>query len=275
MIGITSPAAWRLCFQLNRSACAGRDIRHHIGEVHTTPGLSMHLLLLESGRKFFQTAECAALSIVAHGVLIWSALSLNVDGWRIPVTEREARVLFLLPPDRVDSRDRQSEIFQLGKLGGGPEDGGYLLNPDPGWERHRIARGSRGKLKGSGARGRLPFGPPSPYVPDTAFSILEVDETVERYASSAAPIYPKDLLATGTQGDVEATYVVDTAGQVDTTTVHVMSSDDPRFTASVMTALGGMRFRPAKRSGHVVRQLVQQKFRFRIMPGGDLSRSES
>jgi TonB family protein len=235
----------------------------------------MHLLLLESGRKFLQTAECAALSILAHGLLIWSALSLNVDGWRIPVTEREARVFFLLPPDRVDVRDRQSEVFQLGKLGGGPQDGGFLLNPDPGLERQRIARGSRGKLKGSGARGQLPFGPASPYVPDTAFSVLQVDETVERYESSAAPIYPKDLLATGTQGDVEATYVVDTAGQVDTTTVHVMSSDDPRFTASVMTALGGMRFRPAKRSGHVVRQLVQQMFRFRIMPAADLSQSGS
>jgi len=101
----------------------------------------MHLLLLESGRKFLQTAECAALSILAHGLLIWSALSLNVDGWRIPVTEREARVFFLLPPDRVDVRDRQSEVFQLGKLGGGPQDGGFLLNPDPGLERQRIARG--------------------------------------------------------------------------------------------------------------------------------------
>ena len=96
--------------------------------------------------------------------------------------------------------------------------------------------------------------------------MLQVDETVERYESSAAPIYPKDLLATQTQGDVEATYVVDTVGQVDTTTIHVMYSDDPRFTASVVTALGEMRFRPAKRSGRTVRQLVQQKFRFRIVP---------
>jgi hypothetical protein len=51
---------------------------------------------------------------------------------------------------------------------------------------------------------------------------------------------------------------------VDTTTIQVVSSDDPRFTESVRTALAQMLFRPAKRAGRTVRQLVQQQFRFRI-----------
>ena len=38
------------------------------------------------------------------------------------------------------------------------------------------------------------------------------------------------------------------------------------MSSSVPTALGGMRFRPAKRAGKVVRQLVQQKFSFKIVP---------
>jgi hypothetical protein len=45
-----------------------------------------------------------------------------------------------------------------------------------------------------------------------------------------------------------------------------MSSDDERFTESVRQALGAMRFRPAKRQGKPVRQLVEQKFHFRIQP---------
>jgi hypothetical protein len=60
--------------------------------------------------------------------------------------------------------------------------------------------------------------------------------------------------------------VVDTTGWVDTTTIQVVQSDDPRFTQSVRTALGGMRFRPARRAGKPVRQLVEQRFRFRIAP---------
>jgi TonB family protein len=103
-------------------------------------------------------------------------------------------------------------------------------------------------------------------VPDTAFSVLDVDETVERYDGSAAPVYPRDLLALGAEGAVDAIYVVDTTGRVDTTTIQVVESDDPRFTESVRAALGGMRFRPARRDGKAVRQLVEQSFRFRIAP---------
>ena len=65
---------------------------------------------------------------------------------------------------------------------------------------------------------------------------------------------------------VQAIYVVDTTGRVDTTTIQVILSDDPRFTASVRTALEDMLFSPAKRAGRTVRQQVQQQFRFRIMP---------
>jgi hypothetical protein len=57
---------------------------------------------------------------------------------------------------------------------------------------------------------------------------------------------------------------------VDTTTIEVVQSDDPRFTASVRTALGEMRFRPAKRAGKPVRQLVEQKFRFKLVPPSEL-----
>jgi len=230
----------------------------------------MRPTLLESGRNFFQSAECAFGSILAHAVLVWFAVGLTGGGTRIPTDEREARVFFLLPPDRVDVRPRQTEIFQYGKLGGDLEDGKHLLKPDGGWLSLAPAHSARGRRARTGARGQLPFGPPSRFIPDTAFSVLEVDEMVERYESSAAPIYPRELAAIGAQGMVQAIYVVDTSGLVDTITIRVVRSDDPRFTASVRAALGQMRFRPAKRAGKTARQLVEQKFRFRIVPASDL-----
>jgi TonB family protein len=226
----------------------------------------MRLILVESGRSFFQTSECALLSILAHGLLVWSAVSLTTDGRRLPTDQREARVFYLLPPDRVDVRDRQMEVLQWGKLGRDLQDGRYLLKPDGGLVRSQLAHGARGKRHRSGARGQLPFGPAPLYVPDTVFSVIQVDRIVERYPSSAAPVYPEELLASGTEGMVQATYVVDTLGQVDTTTIHVVYSDDPRFTASVVTSLGAARFSPALRQGRHVRQLVEQKFRFKIRP---------
>jgi TonB family protein len=226
----------------------------------------MRLTLLESDRSFFQTAECALISILAHAGVVWFALDTTVGGWQLPTDEREARVFFLLPPDRVNERARQSQNLQWGKLGGDLEDGKYLTNPDQaGFIRER-AYGARERGRRTGARGELPFGPPPQFIPDSVFSVLEVDQMVERYESSAAPIYPRELIAIGVEGSVQATYIVDTTGLVDTTTVEVLRSDDPRFTESVRTALAGMRFRPAKRGRKPVRQLVEQRFRFQIQP---------
>jgi hypothetical protein len=235
----------------------------------------MHLTLHESHRSFFQTAECVMISILAHTGLVWFALGGISGGRQLPSNEREARVFFLLPPDRVDVRSRQTDIIQWGKLGSDIEDGKDLTKPDEGLLLKERAYGARKRGRQSGARGELPFGPVPPFIPDTVFSVLQVDETAERFPSSAAPVYPRDLLAIGAEGYVQAIYIVDSTGMVDTTTVEVVWSDDPRFTESVRSALGLMRFRPARREGKSVRQLVEQKFRFRIVPPEIVSKQVS
>jgi hypothetical protein len=222
--------------------------------------------LLESNRHFFHRSDSALASLLAHACVVFFLAGITHGGRQLPKDEEEARVFFLLPPDRVDVRSRQTEIIQLGKLGGDLEDGKWLTNPREGPVIRERNYGARKRGKQSGARGALPFGPVAPFVPDTVFSVIEVDEIVQRYEESAAPVYPRDLLATGTEGRVQAIYVVDSTGQVDTTTIQVILSDDPRFTESVRNALGLMRFRPAKRAGRHVRQLVKQQFRFQIVP---------
>jgi hypothetical protein len=235
----------------------------------------MRPTLLESDRSFLKPAECAFASILAHVWLVWFAVGLTQGGRQIPTDEREARVFFLLPPDRVDVRVRQTETIQWGKLGGDFEDGMHLTQPGEGRRIREPAYGARRWGERSGARGELPFGPQLPFVPDTVFSVLEVDEMVERYEGSAAPVYPRDLLAMGAEGLVQAIYVVDTTGWVDTTTIQVVRSDDSRFTQSVLTALGLMRFRPAKLGGKTVRQAVEQQFRFRIIPAAQVAEQTS
>jgi TonB family protein len=225
----------------------------------------MRLTLLESHRSFLQAAECAFASVAAHAGVALVAVAITTGGPQLPDDEREARVFFLLPPDRVDVRARQTDILQWGRPGGDLQDG-KLLRASEGTQVRVEAFGARARGERSGARGELPFGPVPYLVPDTVFSVLEVDKMVERYDGSAAPAYPPDLLAMGTEGSVLTQYVVDTTGRVDTTTIEVMSSDDQRFTASVRAALAGMRFRPARHAGQPVRQLVEQQFRFRIQP---------
>src|SRR5215210_8505290 len=129
----------------------------------------MRLTLVQSGRNFFQSAECTFASALAHLFVVWFAVGLTSGGRQMPADEREARVFFLLPPDRVDVRERQSEILQWGKLGGDLLDGKHLLKPDGAWDRRALGHGTRGKWNRSGARGQVPFGPVSRLVPDTAF----------------------------------------------------------------------------------------------------------
>jgi TonB family protein len=235
----------------------------------------MRLTLLESDRSFLQSAECATLAIVVHAGLIFFAVSATEGGRQLPTDQREARVFFLLPPDRVDVRAHQSEIVRFARPGLDLQDGKELSGPGEGWQIRERAYGARKRGGRTGAKAVLAFGPVPRLVPDTAFSVLEVDKMVERYESSAAPIYPPELIAIGMEGLVQARYIVDTTGHVDTTTVRVMRSDDPRFSESVRNALGQARFHPAIRAGKPVRQLVEQQFRFKIQPAEQVAKQVS
>jgi protein TonB len=126
----------------------------------------------------------------------------------------------------------------------------------------------------SSALGLVPFGQAARPT-DSVFTMLEVERIAERYEGSAAPIYPPKLSALGKEGRVVATFVVDTTGRVEMTSVQVVASDDPEFSESVRTALGEMQFRPATRGGRPVRQLVEQRFNFRIAPAEQVIRQLS
>ena len=226
----------------------------------------MPCTLLESNRTFHRTVGGSLASLLAHGAVIGGAVALTAGDPQLPRDEREARVFFLLPPDHEVVRPHQMEAFHFGKPGVDFQDGTDLTRPGPGIRVAPQDWSARGREKGSGARGVTPFGPVSQLRYDSVFSVLDVDRMVERYEWSAAPAYPPKLAALGKAGVVRALYVVDTLGTVDSTSIRVVYSDDPDFTASVIVALGGMRFRPARKGGRAVRQEVQQQFRFRLDP---------
>jgi TonB family protein len=99
---------------------------------------------------------------------------------------------------------------------------------------------------------------------DNAFSVLEVDSAVVYDPTSAAPEYPRHLMAQGIEGFASVRYVVDSTGLVDTTTYRVLTTTHGDFAVAVRRALPLMHFRPAMQSGQRVRQLVEQTFRFRM-----------
>jgi len=97
----------------------------------------MRLTLLESDRSFFRSAEYATVSIVTHVGVVWLVLTTSTGTFRLPTTEREAKVLFLLPPDPVDATKRQTEIFIPERPGSGLDQAGQL--PTEGEGRRLVA----------------------------------------------------------------------------------------------------------------------------------------
>jgi protein TonB len=83
--------------------------------------------------------------------------------------------------------------------------------------------------------------------------------------NSATPQYPDILRQASVEGDVLATFVVDTTGRADVSTFKVLRSTHDLFTTAVRQALPRMRFIPAEVGGRKVKQLVQQPFTFAIV----------
>ena len=97
-----------------------------------------------------------------------------------------------------------------------------------------------------------------------AFSIIDVDSAAERDPLSAAPLYPKEMLARNIEGSATMRFVIDSTGLIDLGTIAVMASTHDDFVKAVKDAMPRMRFRPAQRGSTAVRQLVEQPFKFEI-----------
>lgn len=200
-------------------------------------------------------------AIVSFGVHL--ALSVQLVFGRPSVDEGgdplEQLVVFLVPPDReVGIQSAGRGLDWSGVVG----DGGATDEPLPQQDSPETT---------------IPLGPAGDPVPaepeapaaqpseETALTEIEVDSAVVRDPTSAAPVYPADLLAKNVEGTTFVNYVVDTTGQVDTTTVQVIRTSHAEFAQSVRNALAQMKFRPAMQSSRRVRQWVQQNFAFKIV----------
>ena len=171
-------------------------------------------------------------------------------------------VLMLYAPDRrpIVPRDLQMPLgAPLGSSDVPSEWGDRALGSRP-------TEGLRPKAERLGAAplpGLLPSGPVQ-LAFDSVYSVLAVDSQVVRDPETVAPRYPTSLLEAGVQGIVVVEFVVDSTGRVDLSTVQVLNSSHPEFTAAVEAALAEMKFRPAWRAFRHVRQLVQQRFSFEL-----------
>jgi TonB family protein len=175
-------------------------------------------------------------------------------------------VVFLVPPDKTEGEEPGpgAAFWNSATADAGRGHTGAEATGD---DQRLAARGSIPTLQASDLTAS-----DRPLPGDNALTVLEVDSAVVREPESAAPDYPAHLLARGIEGFASVRYVVDSTGLVDTLTYRVIQATAPDFAVEVRRVLPAMHFRPALQGGRRVRQLVEQTFRFRIVPTDTIPR---
>ena len=93
-----------------------------------------------------------------------------------------------------------------------------------------------------------------------------VDRAVVPLAGNRQPDYPAILRSAGVQGEVLVRFVVDTNGRVETPSVRIISATHALFGDAVKRWLSRNRYAPAEVAGEKVRQMVEQRVGFALIP---------
>jgi TonB family protein len=204
------------------------------------------------------------LSFVAHVLLVGAAVRGTAINARELAESIAQRVAYLPPPDRRGARENLVERLEYVEIGGG-----ISTALDRSAREAQLQGGPRPEPRAGGDAGtslKPQEASVADPVPDSVYSVLEVEERAARTMGSAAPAYPPELMKDGVQGSVYIRFVVDTSGRADSSSLEILYASHKQFAQAVRAAVPHMSFTPATVGGKRVRQAVEQNFDFRITP---------
>jgi beta-lactamase regulating signal transducer with metallopeptidase domain len=108
---------------------------------------------------------------------------------------------------------------------------------------------------------------------DVVYFEYQVEHPVMAVPGSASPVYPGILKLAGVEGETLTSFVVDTTGLADVTSLKIIKTTHQLFANAVAAALPNMRFTAALVGGRKVKQLVMQPFMFQIAGGASAQKS--
>ena len=91
----------------------------------------------------------------------------------------------------------------------------------------------------------------------------DADEPAQ-YLDGPEPVYPAALRQVGVEGWVQLRYIVGIDGHAEPGSIRSLQSSSTAFELPAIEAVARAHFRPARRRGRVVRQLVEQIVRFSV-----------
>jgi len=225
--------------------------------------------LIESKRKTQRKLSTVIASGIAHVVLIGLTVYAGAQAAQQDEKPKEEKVDFVeVKKDEVKPKEEPPPLVAVPP----PPKGFQVLTapveiPDvlPDIDLTRSVT-NEADFTGKGVQGGFAKGAPKVEArDDQTYFEFQVEKPVMQAPGSGQPRYPDILRQAGVEGEVLATFVVDTTGRADASSFKVLRTTHDLFATAVKQALPSMRFIPAEVGGKRVKQLVQQPFTFAIV----------
>lgn len=232
--------------------------------------------LLESKAKKDVDAGGKVMSIILHTVLISLAVLATANAGQQVIERRQEEIEFLevkqeeppppepepekAPPPDVVAAPPPPKGFQV--LTAPVEIPDVIPEIDLTREITREEDFSGRGVQGGVASGVV--GGTGPVQTDQPYFDFQVEKQAGIMPGNRPPPYPSVLQSANVEGQVLATFVVDTTGRVDMSTFRIIESDHDLFSNAVRGHMPNMRYYPAETGGRKVKMWVQQPFSFTL-----------
>lgn len=232
--------------------------------------------LLESQAKKEADAGGKVMSVILHTVLISLAILATANAGQQVMEQRQEQVDFIEvkqdeppPPEPEPEKAPPPDVVAAPP----PPKGFQVLTapvdiPDVIPEIDLTREITREEdFSGRGVQGGVAsgvVGGTGPVQTDQPYFDFQVEKQAMAVPGTVGPPYPSVLTSAGVEGEVLATFVVDTTGRVDMSTFRILESDHELFSNSVRNHMPKMRYYPAETGGRKVKMWVHQPFTFNI-----------
>jgi len=230
--------------------------------------------LIESKRKSEKRAGGALFSVVFHSLAIAGAILATAGGVKSAMEQREEKVQMVEQPKEKPPEPEKKPPPPDVVVAPPPPKGFQILTapieiptvlPDIDLSKKMTDEADyTGKGVAGGTSKGVAGGVPQSINTETTYYDFQVEKVAAQVQGTGVPVYPEVLKNAGIEGEVDVSFVIDTTGRADMSTLKILKSPHAQFTEAVRKALSTARFLPAEVGGKKVKQLVQLPFVFSI-----------